>query len=41
MENGEIAETGTYQELIDKKGKFYELKNLNEVNLKKAEKALS
>lgn len=41
MENGEIAETGTYQELMDKKGKFFELKNLNEINLKKAETALS
>ena len=41
MEDGKIAETGTYQELIDKKGKFFELKNLNEVNLQKAEKALA
>ncbi len=41
MENGEIAETGTYEELMAKKGKFFELKNLNEINLKKAQMALS
>ena len=41
MENGEIAELGTFEELMAKKGKFYELKNLNEVNLKKAEQALA
>lgn len=29
MENGKIEEIGTYDELIVKKGKFYELKNLN------------
>lgn len=41
MEGGEIAELGTFEELMNKKGKFYELKNLNEINLKKAEQALS
>ncbi|MBR1983680.1 MAG: ABC transporter ATP-binding protein [Clostridia bacterium] len=41
MEDGEIAETGTYEELMAKKGKFFELKNLNEINLQKAEQALA
>ena len=31
MENGEIAEIGTYDELMALKGKFYELKRLSEV----------
>lgn len=30
MENGEIVECGTYEELMKKKGKFYELKKLSE-----------
>lgn len=29
MENGEIVECGSYDELMEKKGKFYELKHLN------------
>ena len=41
MENGVAVETGTYEELMEKKGKFYELKCLNEMNLKTAEQALS
>ncbi len=41
MENGVAVETGTYEELMKKKGKFYELKCLNEMNLKTAEQALS
>ena len=31
MENGRCIEVGTYSELIEKRGKFYELKNLNDV----------
>ena len=31
MDNGRCIETGTYSELMDRKGKFYELKNLNDV----------
>lgn len=30
MENGRCVETGTYDELIDKKGKFFELKTLTD-----------
>ena len=30
MDRGEIVEIGTYDELMDKKGKFYELKKLSE-----------
>ena len=41
MENGECAEEGTYEELMAKKGKFYELKNLNDLNTKTAEEALT
>ena len=41
MENGEMAEIGTYDELMEKKGKFYELKCLNDMNLKTAEAALA
>ena len=32
MENGECVETGTYDELMKKHGKFYELKTLSELN---------
>ena len=41
MENGECAESGTYEELMAKKGKFYELKILNDVNAKTAEEGLA
>ena len=41
LENGEIVESGTFEELIDKKGKFYELKRLNDINVKEAESALT
>ncbi len=34
MEKGEIVEMGTYNELVDKKGKFYELKSLSDLNEK-------
>lgn len=40
MEQGVPVEIGSYDELMNKKGKFYELKALNEVNLKTAERAL-
>ncbi len=40
MENGCIAETGTYDELMQKKGKFFELKRLNDANLKEADEEL-
>lgn len=34
MDNGRCVESGTFDELVAKKGKFYELKNLNEMNAK-------
>ena len=37
MENGECVESGTYEELIAKKGKFFELKNLNDATSKSIE----
>ena len=41
MDQGVAVEMGTYEELMAKKGKFYELKQLNELNLKKAEQELN
>lgn len=41
MEQGKIVECGTYEELMAKKGKFFQLKALNEVNLKQAEEGLA
>ena len=41
MEQSKIVECGTYEELMAKKGKFYELKELNEIRLKQAEQALA
>lgn len=41
MENGELAESGTFDELLAKKGRFYELKTLNDLNLKAADNALA
>jgi ATP-binding cassette subfamily B protein len=41
MENGVCVENGTYEELIAKKGKFFELKNLNDMTSKKVEKDMS
>ena len=38
---GEIVEVGTFDELLSKKGKFYELKQLNDINVKEAEIALN
>ncbi len=40
MENGVAVEIGTYEELLAKKGKFYQLKELNEINIKRAEDGL-
>lgn len=37
MENGSCVETGTYDELMEKGGKFYELKTLNDMNAKEQE----
>ena len=41
MEQGVAVECGTYDELMAKKGKFFELKALNEMNLKEAEAGLN
>ena len=41
MEAGKCVELGTYEELMEKKGKFYELKNLNDMNYKQAEEGLN
>lgn len=41
MDGGIAVETGSYEELMAKKGRFYELKCLNDVNLKTAEEGLS
>lgn len=40
MDDGKIVESGTYEELINLKGKFYELKTLNELTDKKASQLL-
>jgi ATP-binding cassette subfamily B protein len=40
LEDGVAIEMGTYNELMDKQGKFYELKQLSEINMKKAEREL-
>ncbi len=41
MEDGSMVESGSYEELMEKKGKFYELKSLNDMNSKLAESALA
>ncbi len=41
LEHGKIIEIGTYEELMKKKGKFYELKMLNDLNSKQAEEELA
>ncbi len=41
LENGVAVEIGTFDELMAKKGKFYELKQLNDINFKQAEAALN
>ena len=40
MNEGVAVESGTYSELMERKGKFYELKCLNDLNIKQAESAL-
>lgn len=40
MDDGKCIESGTYDELMAKKGKFYELKTLNDMNAKQAENLL-
>lgn len=40
MEQGVPVEIGNYEQLMAKKGKFFELKQLNEINFKKAEEGL-
>lgn len=41
MDGGECVESGTFNELLAKKGKFYELKTLNDLNMQAAETALA
>ena len=41
MEDGRIVEMGNYDELMAKKGKFFELKALNDMNLQKAQEQLA
>ena len=41
MEGGVCVETGTYEQLMAKKGKFYELKALNDMNSKIAQENLA
>lgn len=41
MEEGKCVESGTFTELMELKGKFYELKKLSELTAKKAENELS
>jgi ATP-binding cassette subfamily B protein len=41
MDQGVAVEMGTYEELMEKKGKFYELKCLSDINQKTAEQALA
>ncbi len=41
MDNGVAVEIGTYDELMAKKGKFFELKALSDMNLKTAEESLA
>ena len=41
MEGGVCVETGTYEQLMDKKGKFYDLKALNDMNSKIAQENLA
>ena len=37
MENGTPVEIGSYDELMEKKGKFYELKSLSDMNVEEME----
>ncbi len=40
LEGGRIVEVGAYEELMEKKGRFYQLKLMNERNVKEAEEGL-
>lgn len=41
MDNGAPVEIGSYEELMAKKGEFYKLKELNDMNYKQAEQGLN
>ncbi len=41
LEEGVAVEIGTYEELMEKKGRFYQLKQMNERNVQEAESALA
>ncbi len=41
MENGRAVEVGTYEELMERKGRFFELKRLNEKNVQTANESLA
>lgn len=41
LEDGVAVEMGTFEQLMERKGKFYELKQLSEINMKKAERELA
>ncbi len=41
LENGEAVEIGTYEELMEKQGRFYQLKQMNERKVQTAESALA
>lgn len=40
MEGGRAVEIGTFEELMAKKGKFYQLKQMNELHIREAQEAL-
>ena len=40
MDEGQIVECGTYDELMAKQGYFYKLKELNDLSYKKAQEEL-
>ena len=37
MDDGRIVESGTYAELMEKKGRFYELKSLSDIAVREVE----
>ena len=41
ISNKGITEAGTHDELMAKKGEFYKLKELNDINYKEAEEGLN
>lgn len=40
MEGGRAVEIGTFEELMEKQGKFYQLKQMNELHIQEAQQAL-